>query len=208
MDDTFTDADKAKCARREAGKRIRVYPRLVEKRDMKQADADREIAMMQAIAADYERLAAMQEKAPAQRSLLGPAVDILGPIPLGQDAFLRKSILGRLRAAQEIGEMPPRHEPPHDDSSVIWIGPAGNPFAFATFYEVYPKVAWLDLLHVHRDHRRYGYGSMLLQTFEQILRAERFISASLGTATGNERLQRLAARLGWQAKGIVMERKI
>jgi hypothetical protein len=50
---TFTAADKAKCATREVEQRRRVYPRLVESRRMKQAEADREITIMEAIAADY-----------------------------------------------------------------------------------------------------------------------------------------------------------
>lgn len=50
---TFTAADKAKCAEREVAQRRRVYPRLVESRRMKQAEADRQIAIMEAIAADY-----------------------------------------------------------------------------------------------------------------------------------------------------------
>ena len=50
---TFTAADKAKCAEREVAQRRRVYPRLVESRRMKQAEADRQIALMEAIAADY-----------------------------------------------------------------------------------------------------------------------------------------------------------
>ena len=50
---TFTAAEKAKCATREVAQRRRVYPRLVESQRMKQAEADRQIAIMEAIAADY-----------------------------------------------------------------------------------------------------------------------------------------------------------
>lgn len=49
----FTDADKRACAYRELKMRRRVYPRWVQEGRMTQADADREIALMQAIAEDY-----------------------------------------------------------------------------------------------------------------------------------------------------------
>lgn len=50
---TFTARDKAKCAAREARKRHQVYRRLVDTGKMTQAEADRQIAIMEAIAADY-----------------------------------------------------------------------------------------------------------------------------------------------------------
>lgn len=54
---TFSARDKQKAAAREVGQRQRVYPRLVESGRMNQADADRQIAIMQSIAADYEKQA-------------------------------------------------------------------------------------------------------------------------------------------------------
>lgn len=53
MDARFTDEDKAKCALREAGWRRRVYPNSVAKGRMTQAQADREISMMDEIASEY-----------------------------------------------------------------------------------------------------------------------------------------------------------
>lgn len=50
---TFTDAQKRACVDREVKMRRRVYPRWVESGRMAQADADREIAVMEAIARDY-----------------------------------------------------------------------------------------------------------------------------------------------------------
>ena len=61
MTSPFTNADLAKCARREAAMRERVYPRWVEAGRMKQETADREKAMMGAIAAHFERLAEEDE---------------------------------------------------------------------------------------------------------------------------------------------------
>lgn len=46
--------DKRRCAKREVAQRKRVYPRLVSKGSMSQAEADREIAIMEAIASDYQ----------------------------------------------------------------------------------------------------------------------------------------------------------
>lgn len=61
MTQAFTAADKAACAEREVTQRRRVYPRLVESRRMKQAEADRQIAIMEAIAADYRAQADADE---------------------------------------------------------------------------------------------------------------------------------------------------
>ena len=49
-----TDQDKFDCARRELKIRKRVYPHWVNNGRMKQASADREIEIMQAIADDYK----------------------------------------------------------------------------------------------------------------------------------------------------------
>ena len=51
-----TNADKLKCAAREFAYRDRVYPRWVEAGRMSQAKADRELAVMAAIMADYSKL--------------------------------------------------------------------------------------------------------------------------------------------------------
>lgn len=51
--DEFTPADKLKAVERELGYRRRVYARLVAERKMKPLDMDRELALFEAIAADY-----------------------------------------------------------------------------------------------------------------------------------------------------------
>lgn len=55
----FTAQDKLDCIQREIGKRKHVYPRLVSEGKLSQSKATREIACMEAIAAD---LAPMAEK--------------------------------------------------------------------------------------------------------------------------------------------------
>ena len=62
MPETFTDRDKADEAKREVAMRRRVYPRWVQDGRMKQADADRKIAVMEAIAADYRERAETEEQ--------------------------------------------------------------------------------------------------------------------------------------------------
>lgn len=57
MAETFSAEDKRRAAAREVAQRQRVYPRLVESGKMKQADADRQTAIMSAIEADYRKLA-------------------------------------------------------------------------------------------------------------------------------------------------------
>ena len=53
----FTDTDKLEAIRREIRWRKRVYPNRVETGRMPPAEADYQIRIMEAIAADYERLA-------------------------------------------------------------------------------------------------------------------------------------------------------
>jgi hypothetical protein len=53
----FTASELVECARREVTQRRRVYPRLVENGRMTQEKADRETAMMVAIAELLEQLA-------------------------------------------------------------------------------------------------------------------------------------------------------
>lgn len=50
-----TDDEKRRCAEREVKMRKRVYPRWVEQGRMTQEKADEEIALMEAIAADYRQ---------------------------------------------------------------------------------------------------------------------------------------------------------
>ncbi len=57
----FTSREKQKAATREVGYRQHVYPRRVSDGKMKQADADKQIAIMQEIADDYARLAEVEE---------------------------------------------------------------------------------------------------------------------------------------------------
>jgi hypothetical protein len=58
---TITDFDKLQCVVRELGFRRRVYARRVEQGKMTQAQADREIAVMESIAKDYQRSAQASE---------------------------------------------------------------------------------------------------------------------------------------------------
>ena len=53
----FTARQKMQAAQRESGYRGYVYPKRVAAGKMKQADADRQIAIMDEIAADYGALA-------------------------------------------------------------------------------------------------------------------------------------------------------
>ena len=52
----FTVSELVACARRELGQRKRFYPRLIGDGRMKGEDADREIAMMRAIAEHFEEM--------------------------------------------------------------------------------------------------------------------------------------------------------
>jgi len=56
----FTATDKWKAAERELAYRRRVYPRWIEAGKMTDGFAAAQIAVMEAIAADYEKLAASE----------------------------------------------------------------------------------------------------------------------------------------------------
>jgi hypothetical protein len=62
--DEFTPSDKLRSVERELGYRRRVFPRRVAMDKMKQADADREIAVFEAIAADYRQQLEVNAPAP------------------------------------------------------------------------------------------------------------------------------------------------
>jgi len=53
---TITNTEKRQCAEREVKQRKYVYPRLVQNERMTQQKANREIEIMEAIAADYREL--------------------------------------------------------------------------------------------------------------------------------------------------------
>lgn len=206
MSKVFSATDKRRCVRRELAFRRRVYARWVARGDMTQEDADREIAIMEAIEADYERIIIDEGVRP--QLVLGiddDPIDIIGPLPLKADAFLKATIFKRLEEAQAAGEMPPRHMLPHDESALLFIGPGDDPHGFVSFFETYPKIAWLDVLYVRPEFRRRGYGGLLLRAFEQLLRAESFRLGELGTELHNAGMHRLSQRLGWKKKGYVME---
>ncbi|MER8387250.1 hypothetical protein [Mesorhizobium sp. M0968] len=61
MAEAFTARDKAECADREVKQRRRVYPRLVSEGRMTQQLADRQTALMEAIATDYRMVADAEE---------------------------------------------------------------------------------------------------------------------------------------------------
>lgn len=61
MSEIFTARQKMQAAQREVGYRRRVYPRRVDDGKMTQAQADREIAIMDQIALDYGALAKAEE---------------------------------------------------------------------------------------------------------------------------------------------------
>lgn len=59
----FTAAEKAECAEREVKQRRKVYARWVADKRMSQDFADRQIAIMDAIARDYRAKADVEEAA-------------------------------------------------------------------------------------------------------------------------------------------------
>jgi hypothetical protein len=58
----FTYGEKRAAAEREVKQRERVYPRLIENRRMTKATAERETAIMRAIADDYRELEQKNER--------------------------------------------------------------------------------------------------------------------------------------------------
>jgi hypothetical protein len=62
-DQAFTNQEKLTCVKRELGLRRRAYPRWVGNGTMRQSAADREVALMEAIIADYEKLVEAEKAA-------------------------------------------------------------------------------------------------------------------------------------------------
>lgn len=62
-DQAFTNQDKLICAKRELALRNRAYPRWVANGTMRQSAADREVALMEAIIADYDKLVEAEKAA-------------------------------------------------------------------------------------------------------------------------------------------------
>ena len=62
MSDLISDDEKLRCVEREIAMRRIVYPKWAASGKMKQTKADREIEVMEAVAADYrEAIAAVRE---------------------------------------------------------------------------------------------------------------------------------------------------
>jgi hypothetical protein len=57
----YSALEKHKEALREVDQRKKVYQRLIDKGSMSRSDADRKIAIMQEIAAEYKKLAEMEQ---------------------------------------------------------------------------------------------------------------------------------------------------
>ena len=75
-DAEFSDAEKAAEARREAQLRRWVYPKRVALGEMAAADAERQTALMEAIAADYARLAEARRADLHPDLFAGAAMDV------------------------------------------------------------------------------------------------------------------------------------
>ena len=58
---TITEHDKLRCVERELAFRKRTYPRLIANKKLGQAEADRELALMECIRQDYHRSAQVSE---------------------------------------------------------------------------------------------------------------------------------------------------
>lgn len=59
----FTNREKMREAQREIGQRQWVYPKRIDAGKLKQADADRQIAIMREIAEEYRAAAEQEDKA-------------------------------------------------------------------------------------------------------------------------------------------------
>jgi hypothetical protein len=57
----ISNTDKLRCVERELGYRRRVFARMVERGKMTERQSQNEIALMEAILADYQKLAALEE---------------------------------------------------------------------------------------------------------------------------------------------------
>lgn len=80
--------------------------------------------------------------------------------------------------------------------------PAGSVVGFALAYLEAGAEPWLESLHVNREHRGFGIGTLLMRSLAARLKARGHSTLRLGVIVGNERPARLYERLGATLTGV------
>lgn len=129
--------------------------------------------------ADLERIADIKVQSWADTYAPLMPADILAPF------------LDRSRAISELSKLVGRPD------ALLLVGPTPGPVAgFALTYMAHPPEPWLESLHVMRELRGHGLGTLLIRVTAARLLAAGYRSMSLGVILGNDAAGRFYERLG------------
>ncbi len=135
--------------------------------------------------------------------------EIKGPARAVDVPQVFDAILDSLAAAQAAGDMPARHAPPPRESSIVfWIGTKRGLTAYASVFEPFDGVIWLDVLWVAPAYRGRGLGKAMVATVAAIARDNGMKKMEFGTQPENAGMRGLGALLGFSDKAVVMGRQL
>ena len=145
----------------------------------KRQGGDAGYAVRDAVAGDVDRIADIK---------VSNWADTYGPL-------VPREVLGRFldkdQAAAEI------HELMRSPDTLLLVGPtAGDVQGFALTYMARTPDPWLESLHVMRQERGRGLGTLLIRETAKRLLAAGYRSMSLGVILGNDRASKFYERLG------------
>jgi len=137
------------------------------------------VAVRDAVAGDVDRLAVIKVRNWA---------DTYGPL-------VPRDVLGRFldteRSAAEINELV------RAPDTLLLVGPStGDIQGFALTYMARTPEPWLESLHVMREERGRGLGTLLIRETASRLLAAGYRSMSLGVILGNDQASRFDEHLG------------
>lgn len=134
-------------------------------------------------------------------------LDIKGPVRAVDVPQIFDAMLEKLHAAQAIGEMPQRHaDPPRHLSILFWIGSKRSLTAYASLFESYPGVVWLDVIWVAPVLRGKGIGRALIERIMIEAKANDMKKIELGTDA--DAMMCLARELEFFSRAVVMGREL
>jgi GNAT superfamily N-acetyltransferase len=127
---------------------------------------------------------------------------VAGPVRLGGNAELLRTIREQVAVAQTAGEIIKDRMPPDSESWAFWIGSAFKPLGFATFFEVGLDRVWLDILYVAPGARRIGLGTKLINAVRGESGRRGCRRILFGTRPSNVAMVALAGRQGFDVDSL------
>lgn len=113
---------------------------------------------------------------------------------LNWDGVLCVAVLETIQHATEHRrELTDQCVPNTGEESVVWFGPAADPYGFALFYEARPRVLWVDQIYVDPAYRRGGLASRMLAAIEEHAKAVGYEAVEMGIPFDNHASTNMAA---------------